>query len=882
MVTNIYRSSPPEFRFPQPDDRVDPSVRRCLAGLLNRVAASERLSLDELFQTLDRLEGLPDDRWDQKQIDTIFDEIGQYPCSLDLLEPLMKRRGKWICSAERKLLTQLRREFPRLNQALLSYELLSRKTKQMDLSRFSKCQVASRGQSFPAYQTGGADFEFMVHSAGVNEGEIDEVRKRRTRSGFLCASLVSGDAGQIYEPEQNYGMVIDFAPGTVVATTREDAFTPYNSSDPLTGKFYRFRQRLMLLTGYIDHLYAESGVQGKHPTDDFSRLNRLHSMMIEDPESREAALILEREIIGNQRIGAIHLKYQEGGILTRKLDLLARFYQDHPRKLAEIQRCQNLLTDILSDRTVYNYQTHPIQGVTEILAQTRFQSPHGQNKGGTRPYNEVNLDLVTFAVPGQNPFEVRALLMDRIEFLKKPDFYYNLFSDAEKNQIPILFLEQSKTSHRALTQSIVETIKRSLSFCAVEDWFRKYGAEISDQDMEEVLVSVAGCDLYCDVDKLFQLIRRAWPDLRDEVYIKAFDAAREGGKAGNVVALFQTRPELLGREIEKTAERVFTGDPFLLVAYDCLSQTGKSIDYNFAKRVVQTALKTSNFRVIERVMNNSEIDSASVEKWCQGDESFSFFFDLYEHIRKEGRLPSDSTVQKVFRHAVRETNLKVLTSMLETPAFGLSPQMVEEIAAQNSDDRSILILYEYFKNRNYPVSSSMVQNALSFALKVSDRDVLQSLLLGNPHQIDDAMIGDAIIKSAADYQSCLGIEKVLSLRRNIPIEYFRRAIRVAAEGNNLGGVQVLYARDYQLLLNDFLEAVDRFKPSIFTDSAIISMLNYEPDFSQVDPERLFSMAVRHRHADLLKILISEGKITQEQEREALRILSEMKSSKIPN
>ena len=170
------------------------------------------LSPEALFSQIDAWEA---EGGKEREIEEAFNKLAQLPFSFDLIHLVVKRRGKPISKGERRLMARLRQELPDLNKALLSYDLLQRETDRMDLKRFRKTELQIGDETFEAYDTTGADYRFIVHAAGLDEGAVEKVKKQRIRSGFLCTSLISHECSDFYEHQLAVDDFGGIPPGTI-------------------------------------------------------------------------------------------------------------------------------------------------------------------------------------------------------------------------------------------------------------------------------------------------------------------------------------------------------------------------------------------------------------------------------------------------------------------------------------------------------------------------------------------------------------------------------------------------------------------------------------------------------------------------------------------
>lgn len=474
-----------------------------------------------------RIEEWERDGGREAEISEAFGELESRPFSLDMILLLVKRRGKPISPAERKLMTRLKRELPDLNKALLSYELLQRETDRMDLGRFRKTELRIGAEVFEAYETAGADYRFLIHAAGPDEGEIEKVKKKRIRSGFLCTSLISSDCSDFFRHQKNYAMVLSADPRNIVATTREDAYTPYSTHNPSTLRFYRFYQRLQLLTGAVERLCREAGIQPL--ADNLTRLNRLHSLHEQgslDPEIGEAVRKSDEAASADPAMGKdFHAIYKNTGLALTKLREALKALALSPareRQAEDLNRCLKALEEIQGDHAVFHDHIHPIQGVGDLLAQTPFQTSHADNQYGVRPFNEVNLDLETRHTGDEDPIAVRAILIDRKAFNDDPGKFAAVLADAKATGIPILLREDPVLPKEVLRARLMRAILDK------KDDLAEHILSLPGIDAETVgacLILVVGNDAGLSV--INQLLEKGVPD---RSLTQALDLAVLSGK----------------------------------------------------------------------------------------------------------------------------------------------------------------------------------------------------------------------------------------------------------------------------------------------------------------------------------------------------------------
>lgn len=442
-------------------------------------------SIGSLFQSLDELEKEPSANADK--IEQVFEELKKKPFSMELVEREVRRGGKPISMAEWRFLTHLKRQLPDLNKALVGYELIKRETERMDLSRFRKTSVRLYEEDYDIYDIDRAEYRFFVHAAGAYEVPIESTKAQRLWSGFLCTSLISQDCSDFYCHEKSYAMVLAVDPRSITTTIRQDGYTPCEASRD-TLEFYRSYQRLQILTGLIDRLYCESGVQEEHPTDSFSRLNRLLSddAAMLDPEQVREARRLQAEVLsstGHANLEqTLQITYQTHGLSLMKLEEMARFDALGP----EPTRCKVLLEEIQSNYKLFTDHIHPIQGPGDLLNQTPSQPPQSYNIGTSRPFNEVNLHLEHRFEPGKDPIEVKAVLLNWEALESTPKQFESVLKDAKEKGIPVLMngrrvmnaaLAEAKLK-RAIMQAKSENVRRllkqpNLDKRVVEDIFSK-------------------------------------------------------------------------------------------------------------------------------------------------------------------------------------------------------------------------------------------------------------------------------------------------------------------------------------------------------------------------------------------------------------------------
>lgn len=454
----------------------------------------------ELFECLNAL-GKGQDPDKTHKISQVYQEIARRGFSLDIIEPLLKRTLKVIPPEERSFLQGLRRHLPHLNKALISYELLQKKTEKMDLSDFKKGQIDIQGESIDVYYASKeADYQYIIHSA-ESIYSAESVIDRKKKQTFLCCSLVSPDTN-FYKPDESYGIILSCDPRSLVTGTREDAFTPYNFRDDQTRclQFYSFYQRLQIFTGYVDELYRGSGIRSEHPTDDLSQINRLSSMQEMNEESRNTL-----QAVKNGREESELINQYAEGVAAHQLKALARYYKDDPAKLREVERCSEILENYQRSGHFHDY-IHPLQEPGEILRQTGFQRPNLYNYYGLRPYNEINIDLRTYSGQGKNLIEVKGVLIDRSEYDKCPGRFHDVIKEARSKNWPIIFKELAPPS----SLSVVNAFKVMLPE-EIINYLNRHQAEIGPETAKMALVVISQRDMYNKVEIIERLRQISGP-----------------------------------------------------------------------------------------------------------------------------------------------------------------------------------------------------------------------------------------------------------------------------------------------------------------------------------------------------------------------------------
>lgn len=543
-------------------------TRVCLT--LSRADLSKIRDVSLIFEVIQFIEAHTNDSLDQLDIQDLFNELAKRPFSFDLIEGIVRRRGAPISPAERRLMRQIARRFPDLNRTLASWELLQRETDRMGLdlalgeSRFPKTVIRIGGEVFPANDISGSPFRMLVHAAGPHEGPIETVKEWRREDGFMCCSLLSDETPDFYEQNKNYAMVLSADPTVITATTREDAYTPYRAEES-PKQFYRFYQRLQLLTAFIDRLYRESGIQGDHPTDEHSTLNRLMSSRDQGSSVEPMIDELTKALRKGRSALELYAIYNEG-LSRQKLKELERA----PCLQGKIQReeflrCGSLLEDIKSDDSVFSRHIHPIQPPEELLRQTPFQSPHVFNLFGERPFNEVNLYLG--GPDGKDAVTVRAILVDRNALEKNPQAYLSLLVNARECRIPILVKKDPVLTPEAIKYRLIRAVEsancrwveRLLASGAIDAATAQKAFEVAVENMDsKIISSILKTGLISDA-----LIAEGFERLIGEGF----------GQAASAILDF--RPGLLQRR----ALEILSGEwPSTSCAFLCLSLHEQGID----------------------------------------------------------------------------------------------------------------------------------------------------------------------------------------------------------------------------------------------------------------------------------------------------------------
>lgn len=410
-------------------------------------------SIVQIFRRIDELER-EGTLSNSQAIEALFDELARRPFEPDLIEGIVQRGGKPISLGEKRLISLIRRNFPDFNRTLVSYDLLRRNTDHLDLRRFEKEFIDVYGTLIEVHKVGGSRYRFLVHAARVDEGSVGNILEEKKKVGFLCASVISDECPYFFKDDHYFAIVLSANPSQVVATCREDAFSP-SQKDGETTKYYRERLRLSLLTSWIDKLFRESGVlkSQSRTTDEFSQLNRImssgDSAMLADGSSSIRAL--RKTVLCNQPLERNKFFYERQGISRKQIEESLRFAQTHPCHInpgiqADLQRCEQMMNSAKSISEELR-QLHPIQSPEELLRQTPFQKRHGDNQSGKRPYNEINLLCET---QGQSQIRAKAVLINRRSYLLNPNRYRDVLLQANFDRVPILFIENpsDRKSHQ--------------------------------------------------------------------------------------------------------------------------------------------------------------------------------------------------------------------------------------------------------------------------------------------------------------------------------------------------------------------------------------------------------------------------------------------------
>lgn len=349
-------------------------------------------------------------------------------------------------SEDLETLRKVQSLFPRLNKTLSLYELLQRKTeKEIRGCQFKPTTISIRGEEFPAFDISHSPYEFIVHAAGLDEYNIQETLEQRKRSGFLCTSYISHEIPDFFCPEYTYAMVLRVDPSVIVKTTGSDSFGPYDSKNPKTAEFYYLQRKMIVLTTYIDQLYA--GLLSKEACcNDFQKYLHLRAMQEQgfpiDPEEMRQRIF--PNAVSDKDIFTF---YQEKGITYGQLEALMRLKPDD-EELKELQKILNDSTvkmDLLSSAIKRaDHFVCPIQSAHELALQTLFQKAHSDNKWGAASYNEIDLYFPDCWKAKKDLVAVRAILVHPTSFEKQA---YQLqllkvFQNAREKNIPILIQKE--------------------------------------------------------------------------------------------------------------------------------------------------------------------------------------------------------------------------------------------------------------------------------------------------------------------------------------------------------------------------------------------------------------------------------------------------------
>lgn len=400
----------------------------------------------EIFRRIDLLEQRGNS---EEEVDRAFAELSSRPFSIDTVIGIVNRKGKEIPAGERRLIEQSKRDLPDLNKALVSYDLIRRETDRMDLTRFKRLELRAGDEVFEAFGISGSEFRFVVHSAERTERPIGNIPLKRAASGFICASVISDESPHFYFEGSNFALVLSVDPSRIAATMRTDGYTPYLEGDN-PKEFYRFYRRLQLLTGTVDRIYRELGVAPIPSSDQYSRFYRLKSLQEAGalPGEETLAADLERSIRNDApHRGDIHDSYRFLGTTAHKLREILYFLKDRPdlctaKRLREIRLCEQFLSEIRADSSIFRDHIHSIYGVGDLLAQTPFIDSRPMHDYDSFTYNEIDIDLSAPYGNGGFPVGVRAVLINEQAFAKFPFSFLNVLRDAKANGVPILFREE--------------------------------------------------------------------------------------------------------------------------------------------------------------------------------------------------------------------------------------------------------------------------------------------------------------------------------------------------------------------------------------------------------------------------------------------------------
>ncbi len=540
----------------------------------------------------------------------LFMELERRPFSLDLVEGLVNRRGKPISPPEERLMVRLERHLPDLNRARASWELLQRETDRMALdlalgnSSFQKMNIRVGGETFSAHGISGSPYRFLVHASGPEEGTPEEVLRERNQLGFVCTSVVSDNNRDFYEQHRKFGIVLSADAGAVAKTIREDGYTPYDECES-PNEFYRFSRRLQLLTGAIDRLYRESGVQGVHVSDSFSRMNRLLSARELDPAAEQQI----EQLRGGRNNQQLNAEYCLGLAWKKVEELESSGRIQDPERKREFERCKSLLQEIMSDATVFNRHIHPILPPEELLRQTPFQSMHRYNKFGERPFNEINLDLGA-GVARQDLVAVRAVLFDRKALETRPGDFLPILKDAKEKGIPILLKEDLELPPEAIRGRLI---------CAVENGNPVLARKLLATGAIDRTTAERAFEIAVGIPEpeLIQMLVET-ELLSDEKIEAAFDSLIKEGYGNPASRLLKCKPELLR---DKAIQSLFQADwpsPSIAVLCHTLYLQGISFPERIAYKVFSIFVEENRPDFLEDLieLNKNRLSREDRRKWA--------------------------------------------------------------------------------------------------------------------------------------------------------------------------------------------------------------------------------------------------------------------------
>ncbi len=669
----------------------------------------EDLSVEQLFQRVDECEL---DFSAVAEADRAFGELSRRPVSLEMIQRVVARKGKPIRLAERKLMTRIMRELPDLNRVLVSYELLKRETERMDLNRFRPRMIRAEGGEFQAHETGGAEFRFLVHAAGLDEGTIEEIRQKRIRSGFLCTSLICDSFPYFYEARSNFAMVLAADPRTIAATTREDAFTPYASRSPGTMQFYRFYQRLQLLTSYVDKIYRELGI-GDHPaSDSISRLNRLKSQEAEgisSPEMQAEAGALQQAILGREdTYQRVQDHYKTFGLARQKMKEIAKRLEDEPaiaseKAREELRLAKELLEEIDKDLSIFNTHVHPIQGVGDLIGQTQSQPINNFNYDGSKPYNEVNLDLSTRFEEGFDPIAVKAILIDQFAFERNPGNFTKILVDAKAHGIPILITQDPLLSQEEIRRRLLIDVEKGIE-SNVRKWIES--GQIDGETAGKALVLAVRAKAYYSCCSTILTVQEIPERYLKEAFLLAVER-----KDDLTISSLRNAPE---EACKKIVAEFVSGDPEWIPPsiVQFLLDRGFNVSPMVASRILRQLMKEYRPDSVGILYSRfkDRIPREELDEIFSGPQSDHFDFSL-------SNLPIDE-IERCLLKAIERKNLSKIEKFFQIARFipFISPLLAAaalEAAKKEGDQETtltILSVYPEFEDRWRGYFVEAVQN----------------------------------------------------------------------------------------------------------------------------------------------------------------------------